>query len=193
MTRALHTLAPSLGRSALTTRPPTPRSAALRTLFYRLLSLLREGILPLFVFDGKGGPQHKRGKSGANKGRHDPLATQLRHCCDLLGVPHLIADGEAEAELAELGRRGEIDGCLSDDSDTLVFGAPVVVRNLSAGLSGHAFRPSQEAVAAGPDSYGKHSLALFRAEKVAQATELDRPALILIALISGGDYVSRLT
>lgn len=176
-----------MGRVPLIPLPSSSRlssNAALRTLFYRLLSLLREGLLPLFVFDGKGGPAHKRGKSGAHKGRHDPLAAHLRHCCDLLGVPWLIAEGEAEAELAELGRRGEVDGCLSDDSDTLVFGAPVVVRNLSAGLLGPGFKEG-----AG-ESYGKHSLAIYRADMVEQETKLDRSALILIALISGGDYAS---
>lgn len=74
---------------------------------------MREGLLPLVVFDGPGGPAHKRGKSGSAKGRTDPVARGFMECCDILGVPWIKADGEAEAELAELSRRGEIGGCLT--------------------------------------------------------------------------------
>lgn len=38
------------------------------------------------------------------------------------------APGEAEAELAFLNRAGYIDAVLSDDVDTFVFGATMVVR-----------------------------------------------------------------
>ncbi len=38
------------------------------------------------------------------------------------------APGEAEAELAYLNRIGVIDAVLSDDVDTFLFGAKIVVR-----------------------------------------------------------------
>jgi len=38
------------------------------------------------------------------------------------------APGEAEAELAYLNRIGVIDGILSDDVDTFLFGALTVIR-----------------------------------------------------------------
>jgi holliday junction resolvase YEN1 len=38
------------------------------------------------------------------------------------------APGEAEAELAYLNRIGVIDAVLTDDVDTLVFGASLVIR-----------------------------------------------------------------
>ena len=40
----------------------------------------------------------------------------------------LQAPGEAEAELAFLNRAGLIDAVISDDVDTFVFGATMVVR-----------------------------------------------------------------
>lgn len=41
---------------------------------------------------------------------------------------HYKAPGEAEAELAYLNRAGIIDGVLSDDVDTFLFGAVTVIR-----------------------------------------------------------------
>lgn len=42
------------------------------------------------------------------------------------------APGEAEAELAYLNRIGVIDAILSDDSDTFLFGASLVVRKCAS-------------------------------------------------------------
>lgn len=38
------------------------------------------------------------------------------------------APGEAEAELALMNRQGKIDAVLSDDVDTLLFGAKCIIR-----------------------------------------------------------------
>ena len=40
----------------------------------------------------------------------------------------LQAPGEAEAELAYMNSVGQIDAVLSDDADTFLFGATMVVR-----------------------------------------------------------------
>lgn len=67
----------------------------------------------MLVFDGLGRPDYKRGsriyKSGDMKGLERPLKAHL----DLLGIPWLVAGGEAEAELAQMNARGEIDAVLS--------------------------------------------------------------------------------
>lgn len=40
----------------------------------------------------------------------------------------LQACGEAESELASLSKRGFLDAVLTEDSDTIVFGAKTVIR-----------------------------------------------------------------
>ena len=50
------------------------------------------------------------------------MAALLMDSCDAQ------APGEAEAELAYLNRIGVIDAVLSDDVDTFLFGATMVVR-----------------------------------------------------------------
>jgi 5'-3' exonuclease len=56
----------------------------------------------------------------------------IRFALDLSGVvvelTQIQAPGEAEAELAQLNRLGFIDAVISEDSDTIVFGAPCVIR-----------------------------------------------------------------
>lgn len=47
---------------------------------------------------------------------------------NLASLSDLKAPGEAEAELAYLNRIGVIDAVLSDDVDTFLFGAKMVVR-----------------------------------------------------------------
>lgn len=42
--------------------------------------------------------------------------------------PWIQAPGEAEAELAHLNQLGHVDGIMSDDCDSLVFGAKVLLK-----------------------------------------------------------------
>ena len=103
----------------------------------RLLKLLGYGILPVLVFDGKFKPKWKRGvRVGGGGGRSAGLVKQIKEFCAEMGIECRDAPGEAEAELAWLCRSRQIDMVLSDDGDTLVYGALTVIRNWSQNLSG---------------------------------------------------------
>ncbi|KAK0205997.1 PIN domain-like protein [Desarmillaria ectypa] len=137
----------------------------LRTLFFRCATLLKYPILPLFIFDGPKRPNWKRGKKinrTANK-----LTTGMKAIIEAFGFEWRTAPGEAEAELAYLNTTGIIDGVLSDDVDTFVFGAHTVIRNPSSTHSS--------------DEKRTHV-------RVCTDIEPSRADLILIALCSGGDY-----
>ncbi|KAK0490458.1 hypothetical protein IW261DRAFT_1555649 [Armillaria novae-zelandiae] len=137
----------------------------LRTLFFRCATLLKYPILPLFIFDGPKRPDWKRGKKinkTANK-----LTTGMKAIIEAFGFEWRTAPGEAEAELAYLNETGVIDGVLSDDVDTFVFGAHTVVRNPSSTHSSDEKRTHM---------------------RICTNIEPSRADLILIALCSGGDY-----
>lgn len=102
----------------------------LRTLFFRCKTLLESTIIPLFIFDGPKRPEFKRGKKinrSANK-----LTTGMKRIIEAFGFQHHTAPGEAEAELAYLNDIGIIDGVMTDDVDTYLFGANTIVRNPSS-------------------------------------------------------------
>lgn len=85
------------------------------------------------------------------------------------------APGEAEAECALLQQHGIVDAVLSEDVDTIMFGCTKTLREWSA-----------EGKAAGSPThvslYDVHAMNL-------EALGLDREGMVLVALMSGGDYL----
>lgn len=150
---------------------------ALRTFYYRLLRLLSLNIHPLFVFDGPNKPTWKRNKKvgGPNvrvSSVPEFLAKQLlKH----FGFPLHYAPGEAEAECALLQREGIVDAVLSEDVDTLMFGSGMTLRS---------WTPEQKS------SKTPTHVNVYRADSTKETSGLDRNGMILVAMMSGGDYIT---
>ena len=51
---------------------------------------------------------------------------------DILGIPWLKSEGEAEATCAALNMKGIVDACATSDGDAFLYGATKVYRNLKA-------------------------------------------------------------
>ena len=134
--------------------------------FYRTTSLLQQGVLPVWVFDGKP-PERKAGtirqriaakekaesqyqealaagdletarrKAAQTSRLTRPMVEELVTLFTALGVPTVMAPSEGEAEAAVLSAKGVVWASASEDYDTLLFGAPRLVRGLAArGRSG---------------------------------------------------------
>ncbi|KIW03895.1 uncharacterized protein PV09_04738 [Verruconis gallopava] len=146
---------------------------ALRTFYYRLLRLISLSIHPLFVFDGPNKPPFKRNKRTGPNVASVPefLAKQL---LKQFGLPFHLAPGEAEAECALLQREGVVDAVLSEDVDTLMFGSGLTFRN---------WTPE-----ANKSKVPTH-VNLYDACTTKDISGMDREGMILVALMSGGDYV----
>ena len=146
---------------------------ALRTFYYRLLRLIALDIHPVFVFDGPNKPPFKRNKRTGPNVASIPefLAKQL---LKQFGFPIHLAPGEAEAECALLQREAIVDAVLSEDVDTLMFGSGLTIRNWSPHKTGTT--PTH--------------VSLYDAVETKNGpSALDRHGMILVALMSGGDYV----
>jgi Holliday junction resolvase YEN1 len=136
--------------------------------------MIQLSIHPVFVFDGPNKPPFKRNKRTGPTVASIPefLAKQL---LKQFGFPIHLAPGEAEAECALLQREGIVDAVLSEDVDTMMFGSGMTIRNWS---------PEQKS-AKTPTHVN-----VYDAVKTKNgASGLDRKGMILIALMSGGDYV----
>ncbi|KAF8272711.1 hypothetical protein EI94DRAFT_1795938 [Lactarius quietus] len=156
----------------------------LRTLFFRCAKLVSAPFLPLFIFDGPKRPKVKRGKRIT--GEKHWLVDSMKGIIEAFGFEWRMAPGEAEAELAYLNNIGIIDAVLSDDVDNFLFGAKMVIRNASATLSGNSKHATKNADGRVD---GNHSTVYTSADILAHpSVQLTRGGLILIGLLSGGDY-----
>ncbi|KAG2054558.1 PIN domain-like protein [Suillus hirtellus] len=101
------------------------KSPELRTLFFRLQTLLKLPLHAVFVFDGL-----ERLPDKGHKVRSSPhwLTRDFQRMLELFGFHWTEAPSEAEAELAAMNVHGVIDAVMTEDSDILVFGAPCIIR-----------------------------------------------------------------
>lgn len=148
----------------------------LRTLLFRLTRLTSLPIHPLFVYDGKDRPHLKRGKvvRGTSGGI---LERQSQRLLDAFNLPWHRAPGEAEAECSLLQRAGIVDAVMTEDIDAVMFGSEVTLLNFSKEASGSA---------------AATHVSVYRTRSEnghPPNVQMDRQAMILFALLSGGDYI----
>lgn len=92
----------------------------------------------------------------------------------LFGFTIHDAPGEGEAECALLQRHGIVDAVLSEDVDTIMFGCTKLLRNWSS---------------EGKGTNSPTHVSLYDSVKLdLSKIGLDREGLVLVALMSGGDY-----
>jgi flap endonuclease-1 len=127
-------------------------------LFNKTVELLGNGIIPVYIFDGK--PPDIKNKTIENrkqirKKALEKLETatteldkikylkrsstiskeQWEQCKELLimmGIPFINAPEEADSQCAWLAKMGLVDGVLTEDMDILTFGSPKIIRNLTS-------------------------------------------------------------
>ncbi len=136
---------------------------------------MQSSVQPLFVFDGPNKPPFKRNKKTSRHGGSisDGMTKQL---LKLFGFPFHSAPGEAEAECAYLQREGIVDAVLSEDVDTLMFGCGQTLRKW-CGVA--------------PKSKETTHVSVYNAKATKEGESgLDREGMILVALMSGGDYIT---
>ena len=127
-------------------------------LFNKTIKLLNQGIIPIYVFDGKP-PDIKRKTLDMRKNIRKKAAEKMalaktekekikyfkrsvvinkqqlnecRHLLTLMGVAYVDAPEEADSQCAWLAKEGLVDAVLTEDMDILTFGSPYIIRNLTS-------------------------------------------------------------
>jgi flap endonuclease-1 len=127
----------------------------------RATVMISEGIDPVFVFDGKphdlkrktldgrrerkikaasrweaavdAGDMEAAKKLGPQTAEYTPdMVQETKDLFDLMGVSWVEAPMEAEGAAAVMCSRGDVAAVASQDWDTLLYGSPVMVRNLTS-------------------------------------------------------------
>jgi len=108
-----------------------------------------------------------------------PLIEDAKHLLTLLGIPFVQARSEAEAQSAYMAMRGDVWAASSKDYDSLLFGAPRLLRFLT--ISGREFLPSK-----GISRPLKPEL--IELDKFLSSYGITREQLIDIAILIGTDF-----
>jgi flap endonuclease-1 len=108
-----------------------------------------------------------------------PMIADAQQLLQLLGIPWIQAPSEAEAQCAFLAQTREVWAASSKDYDTLLFGAPRLLRFLT--LTGQEYLPSQRR------SRPLHPELIDLAECLA-TWQLTHRQLIDVALLIGTDF-----
>lgn len=109
----------------------------------------------------------------------EPLIQDAKKLLELLGVPFVQAPSEAEAQIAYMATKGDVWAASSKDYDTLLFGAPRLLRYLT--ITGKEFLPSK-----GTARPLKPELILL--QEFLSHHQISREQLIDLAILVGTDF-----
>ncbi|MEM2878094.1 MAG: flap endonuclease-1 [Candidatus Hadarchaeales archaeon] len=178
--------------------------------FYRTSNLVEAGILPVYVFDGeppklkmKTVEERRAGREKAAEewsravveGRIEDarkfaqrsarvdrvMVEQTKELLEYMGIPWVQAPGEGEAQAAYLVIRGDAWAVASQDFDALLFGSPVLVRNLA--MTGRRKLP-------GKDVYIEVQPEVVDLSEMLRGLGITRDQLVDIGILVGTDYNS---
>jgi flap endonuclease-1 len=96
-----------------------------------------------------------------------------------MGIPWVQAPGEGEAQTAYMATKGDVWGAASQDYDSLLYGAPKLVRNLS--ITGRRKLPRKNV-------YIKVEPELLELSRIFTNLDIDRNQLIDMGILIGTDY-----
>ena len=176
-------------------------------LLNRNAALLQIGVRPAYVFDGAppklkqktlderrsaretaerewkeavaaGDMKRALTKASQSTRLDDRMIDEAKRLLEALGIPWVQAPGEGEAQMAHMARNNEVWAGASQDFDALLFGTPVLVRNLTLSR--------KRKVAGG----GKADVSpeLVELERVLQSLQISRDQLVDIAILVGTDF-----
>jgi flap endonuclease-1 len=177
-------------------------------LFYRTSNLLEMGIKPIYVFDGKppkfkqeeiqrrkevktemaanyekaaatGDTAKMRTYAQATSSIRDYMKTDAQKLLELMGLPWVQAPSEGEAQAAHMTRKGTTQYCASQDYDSLLFGAPMLLRNVT--ISGRRKLP-------GKNIYIDIVPEVISLQESLKQTELTHEQLIDVGILVGTDF-----
>ena len=177
-------------------------------IFYRNISLLNEGMKLVYVFDGdapelkaktwkkrsdvreKAKEKYEEAKKEEDYSSMRKYSSQLlrldeemvaesKELLEAMGIAIVQAPSEGEAQAAYLAKNNnEIFASVSQDYDSLLFGAPRLIRNLTISRKKKNYT----------GGYTEVPIESIELEKVLNYLEIDLDGLICLGILVGTDY-----
>ncbi|HDO19432.1 MAG TPA: flap endonuclease-1 [Thermoplasmatales archaeon] len=177
-------------------------------LLYRTANLVEAGIKPVYVFDGvphplksktlasrkerkdaaeqewkealeRGDIETARKKAQQTSRITDEIIEQSKELLSALGIPYVQAPSEGEAQASYMAKKGDVYAVASQDIDSLLFGAPLLVRNLT--ITGRRKLPNKQV-------YIKIEPEIMKLEEILRSLGIVRKQLIDMAILIGTDF-----
>ena len=177
-------------------------------LLHRTASLIEAGIEPVFVFDGKPHPlkqatldgrKERREKAeqewkdaverGDMKTAHtkaqqtsrmtDEVKESAKELIRYMGLPIVDAPSDGEQEAAYICRRKDVWATAAQEFDSLLFGTPVLLRNLT--MTGRRKVP-------GKDIYREIKTEVIDSEEFLRNLGISREQLVDMCILMGTDF-----
>lgn len=179
-------------------------------IFYRNISLISEGIKLVYVFDGEApelkAKTYKKRKESRDLAKeryqtakqeediekmrrygsqllrlNEEMIQESKELLEAMGIAVVQAPGEGEAEAAYLSRiKKDIYASVSQDYDSVLFGAPKLIRNLTLARRRKTFSGWVEVK---PE--------MIELQKVLNSLEINLDQLICLGILVGTDYNPR--
>jgi flap endonuclease-1 len=107
------------------------------------------------------------------------MVVESKQLLDAMGIPWVDAPSEGEAQAAVMAMEGTVDAVGSQDHDSLLFGAPLLARNIT--ISGRRRLPSKNiTIEVEPET--------ISLQETLRALELTREQLIDFGILMGTDF-----
>ncbi len=177
-------------------------------LFFRTIKLLENNIKPIFIFDGKPPAlkireieRRRAMKKEAEALYAEAVAEQdtdamkkyssrsvkvtkeiisdAKKLLEIMGMPVIDAPSEGEAQASHLVKKGEAYAVSSQDADSLLFGTPRLIRNLS--IFGKRKKPNKF-------SYDEVNPEIVELAEILNTLGIDHDQFIILAILVGTDF-----
>ena len=177
-------------------------------LLYRTANYMSEGIKPVYVFDGRppelkmktveermkiriqakeqwekalerGDFEEARMKAQQASHLTKDMVEDAKKLLDYMGIPWVQAPSEGEAQAAYMAIRGDAYASASQDFDSLLFGAPRLVRNMA--ITGKRKLPRKRV-------YVDVKPEMILIQENLKRLEINREQLVDIGILVGTDY-----
>lgn len=176
-------------------------------IFYRISNMVGTGVKPIFVFDGeppvfkrreleerkeRRNEMKKKWKESLERGEKDVkryaqaaesiddyIVETSKELLDYMGIPHVQAPSEGEAQAAYMCIKGDVNYTGSQDYDSLLFGSPKLARNLA--ITGKRKLP-------GKNVYVEVKPEVIDLQANLKNLDISREQLVDINLLMGTDF-----